>query len=62
MGLSDLQMMQARESGVPVVTVAAFFQKDPQVLIAHDDVKTFADLKGKTILSARPRARATGPG
>ena len=43
-------MIQARESGLPVVTVAAFFQKDPLVLIAHDDVKSFADMKGKTIL------------
>ncbi len=50
MGSSDLQMIQTRESGVPVVTVAAFFQKDPQVLIAHDDVKGFEDMKGKTIL------------
>ena len=50
MGLSDLQMIQAREAGLPVVTVAAFFQKDPQVLIAHDDVKSFEDMKGKTIL------------
>ena len=36
MGSSDLQMMQVRESGVPVTTVSALFQKDPQVLIAHD--------------------------
>ena len=43
-------MIQTRESGVPVVTVAAFFQKDPQVLIAHDDVKSFEEMKGKTIL------------
>ena len=50
MGSSDLQMMQTREGGVPVVTVAASFQKDPQVLIAHDDVKSFEDMKGKTIL------------
>src|SRR5450755_3531383 len=50
MGSSDLQMVQTRESGVPVVTVAAFFQKDPQVLIAHDDVKSFEDMKSKTIL------------
>ena len=50
MGSSDLQMIQTRESGVPVVTVAAFFQKDPQVLIAHDDVKSFEEMKGKTIL------------
>jgi NitT/TauT family transport system substrate-binding protein len=50
MGSSDLQMIQTREGGLPVVTVAAFFQKDPQVLIAHDDVKSFEDMKGKTIL------------
>ena len=50
MGSSDIQMMQTRQSGVPVVNVAAFFQKDPQVLIAHDDVKKFEDLQGKTIL------------
>ena len=50
MGSSDLQMVQTRESGVPVMTVAAFFQKDPQVLIAHDDVKSFEDMKSKTIL------------
>jgi NitT/TauT family transport system substrate-binding protein len=50
MGSSDLQMIQTRESGLPVVTVAAYFQKDPQVLIAHDDVKGFEDMKTKTIL------------
>ncbi len=50
MGSSDLQMIQTRESGVPVVTVAAYFQKDPQVLIAHEDVKSFEDMKTKTIL------------
>ena len=50
MGSSDLQMIQTRESGVPVVTVAAYFQKDPQVLIAHEDVKGFEDMKTKTIL------------
>jgi NitT/TauT family transport system substrate-binding protein len=33
-----------------VVTVAAFFQKDPQVLIAHEDVKSFEEMKNKTIL------------
>src|ERR1700722_4222679 len=32
MGSSDIQMMQVRESGVPVVNVAAYFQKDPQVM------------------------------
>ena len=29
MGSSDLQMIQMREGGVPVVNVAAVFQKDP---------------------------------
>jgi NitT/TauT family transport system substrate-binding protein len=52
MGSSDLQIMQTREGGVPITTVAALMQKDPQVLIAHEDVKTFEQLKGKTILIA----------
>lgn len=57
MGSSDLQMMIARNGGLPVVTVAAVFQKDPQVLIAHEDVKSFEDMKGKTILIAPTAAR-----
>ena len=52
MGSSDLQIMQTREGGLPIKTVAAIMQKDPQVLIAHEDVKTFEQLKGKTILIA----------
>jgi NitT/TauT family transport system substrate-binding protein len=52
MGASDLQIMQTREGGVPIVNVAAMMQKDPQVLITHEDVKTFDQLKGKTILIA----------
>lgn len=52
MGSSDLQIMVARSNGLPVVTLAASFQKDPQVLIAHEDVKRFEDMKGKTILIA----------
>ncbi|CAN7269700.1 ABC transporter substrate-binding protein [Acidovorax sp. LjRoot194] len=61
MGSSDLQMIQMREGGVPVTTVAAVFQKDPQVLIAHDDVKKFEDLKGKTILIASAAQRGYWP-
>src|SRR5579883_2622490 len=40
------------KSDIPMVTVAAFFQKDPSVLIAHADagVKSFADMKGHPIL------------
>jgi NitT/TauT family transport system substrate-binding protein len=52
MGSSDLQMVIARSGGLPVVTVASVFQKDPQVLIAHDDVNSFEEMRGKTILIA----------
>ncbi len=46
-------------AGVPVVTVAAIFQKDPQVLLAHPGQgnDSLAALKGKPILIA-PGARA----
>jgi len=46
---------------VPVVTVAAMFQKDPQVLIAHDGVKGFEDMKDKTILIASGAHRGYWP-
>ncbi len=41
-----LEPFSAVEQEVPLVEVAAIFQKDPQVLIAHPDapVETFADL------------------
>ena len=52
MASSDMQAMVQRSNGLPIVTVAAVFQKDPQVLISHDDVKSFEDMKGKTILIA----------
>jgi len=52
MGSSDMQMMIARAGGLPVVTLAAVFQKDPQVLISHENVKSFEEMKDKTILIA----------
>ena len=61
MGSTDLQMIQARDGGLPVVTVAAMFQKDPTVLIAHEDVKTFEDMKGKTILIGQAANRGYWP-
>jgi NitT/TauT family transport system substrate-binding protein len=61
MGSSDLQMVQTRAGGVPVTTLAAVFQKDPQVLIAHADVTRFEDLKGKTILIASSAHRGYWP-
>jgi NitT/TauT family transport system substrate-binding protein len=47
----DVQTMKVREQGITAVTVAAAFQKDPQVMIGHPEtVKKMEDLKGKTIL------------
>ncbi|MEY8875178.1 MAG: ABC transporter substrate-binding protein [Leptothrix sp. (in: b-proteobacteria)] len=46
----DTQTMKAREQGIPAITVAASFQKDPQVILAHPEVKKIEDLKGKTLL------------
>ncbi len=48
----DFQVLSAVESKIPVTTVAASFQFDPQGMLTHDDVKSLADLKGKTILVA----------
>lgn len=50
MGSSDIQVLRIREQGVPAVTVAAVFQKDPQGIVTHADVKTLAELKGRTLL------------
>jgi NitT/TauT family transport system substrate-binding protein len=51
-GSNGFVVMNLAQEGVPVKAVAAVFQKDPQVLIAHPDtgVKTLADLKGHPIL------------
>jgi NitT/TauT family transport system substrate-binding protein len=51
-GSNAFIVMNLAQEGVPVKAVAAVFQKDPQVLIAHPDtgVKTLADLKGHPIL------------
>ncbi len=47
----DVQTMKGWEQGIGAVTVAAAFQKDPQVLIGHPGVvDKMEDLKGKTIL------------
>jgi len=46
----DVQTMKGWEQGVQAVTVAAFAQKDPLVLIAHPDVQRIEDLKDRTLL------------
>lgn len=45
----DIQTLLTIEQGVPVVTVAAVFQKDPAVIISHPGVAKLEDLKGKPI-------------
>ena len=52
MGSNSFIVMNLANEGVPVKAVAAFMQKDPQVLIAHPDtgVEKIADLKGHPIL------------
>jgi NitT/TauT family transport system substrate-binding protein len=48
----DFQTLSALEQGVPLTTVAALFQKDPQGMVTHEDVNSLAELKNKTILVA----------
>ncbi len=47
-----LQSFDAVAQNFPTIAVAALFQKDPQVLLAHPDqgIETFADLKKLTVL------------
>jgi NitT/TauT family transport system substrate-binding protein len=51
MGGNMLEPFNALVENVPIVTVAASFQKEPQVLMTHPGrAKTFTDLKGMTLL------------
>src|SRR5215468_2487523 len=52
MSANTLQSFDAVENNIPTVAVAAMFQKDPQVLIAHPDqgIDKFEDLKKLTSL------------
>jgi NitT/TauT family transport system substrate-binding protein len=51
MSANTLQSFDAVEQKVPTIAVAAMFQKDPQVLIAHPDVgvEKFEDLENKNL-------------
>jgi NitT/TauT family transport system substrate-binding protein len=53
MSANSLQSFDAVENNIPTVTVAASFQKDPQVLIAHPGVETLADLKKLTLFVSK---------
>jgi NitT/TauT family transport system substrate-binding protein len=52
MGSNSFIPLNLVQERAPVKAVAAFFQKDPQVLIAHPDpsVRTLADLAGRPFL------------
>ncbi|MFA4892078.1 ABC transporter substrate-binding protein [Brevundimonas sp.] len=54
MGSNSFIPLNLVAEGAPVKAVAAFFQKDPQVLIAHPDpaLKSIADLQGRPFLLA----------
>jgi NitT/TauT family transport system substrate-binding protein len=53
MSANTLQGFDAVAQNIPTVTVAASFQKDPQVLIAHPDVQRFEDLKRLTLFVSK---------
>ncbi len=55
MSANTLQSFDAVANNVPVVAVAAIFQKDPQVFIAHPDAKVtkLADLKPLTLFVSK---------
>ena len=52
MSANSLQGFDAVAQNIPTVAVAAIFQKDPQVLLAHpgQDIEKFEDLKKATLL------------
>src|SRR6201981_1950236 len=55
MSANTLQSFDAVANNVPLVTVAAIFQKDPQVLLTHPEVKVtkLVDLKPLTLLVSK---------
>jgi NitT/TauT family transport system substrate-binding protein len=55
MSANTLQSFDAVAQNIPTLAVAAMFQKDPQVLIAHPDqgIEKFEDLKKLTLFISR---------
>jgi NitT/TauT family transport system substrate-binding protein len=55
MSANTLQSFDAVEQNVPTVAVAAIFQKDPQVLLAHPDpgINKLEDLKNLTLFISK---------
>ena len=53
MSANSLQSFDAVEHDIPTIAVAASFQKDPQVLIAHPGVDKLEDLKKLTLFVSK---------
>src|SRR5499425_3342075 len=55
MSANTLQSFDAVEQNIPTLAVAAMFQKEPQVLIAHPDqgIEKFEDLKRLTLFISK---------
>ncbi len=53
MSANTLQSFDAVEQKVPTLAVAAMFQKDPQVLIAHPGVEKLEDLRDLTLFISK---------
>src|SRR5213080_1279916 len=55
MSANTLQSFDAVANNVPVVTIAAIFQKDPQVLLAHPSARVtkLEDLKSLTVFVSK---------
>jgi NitT/TauT family transport system substrate-binding protein len=53
MSANSLQSFDAVENNIPTVAIAASFQKDPQVFIAHPDVTKLDDLKTRTLFVSK---------
>jgi len=55
MSANTLQAFDAVSQNIPTLVVAAMFQKDPQVLLAHPDqgIEKFEDLKKLTLLISK---------
>ena len=53
MSANSMQAFDAAENNIPTVSVAAIFQKEPQVLLAHPDVASFEDLKARTLFVSK---------
>lgn len=54
-------MINAVREGIPLVCVAAIFQKDPQIIMTHPGTQRFEELKGRPIFVSKGGLPPTGP-